>query len=318
MIENFKYYTIKTNLRKDPKKWLVTGAAGFIGSHLVEHLLCNRQTVIGIDNFSNSSFETVQQIKKIDGGNFIFHEIDYNNINNILCGVDYVIHLGSRISVQESLIDPIGFFKNNVAGFVQLLNDCIEYDIKKLVYASSSAIYGEQTNDQFSIYGADKRSIEAYANAYMKNFNIETVGLRFFNVYGPRQKADSPYSAVIPIFIDALKKDKPPTIFGGSQYRDFVYVMDVIQALILASVQPICDKSCFDICGDSNQTSNVRIKDLFYIIQNILGSKVCPIIKERKRGDILYSSGDNSYAKSSIGYNPEFSFDEGLRFTIGL
>ena len=256
---NSLYQSIRESLQSKKSVWLVTGAAGFIGSHLVEELLTLNQEVIGIDNFLTGKKINLDLIKiaqpKNFKNNFSFYEIDITNADqlNELPKIDYVLHQAALGSVPRSIENPIDTNHNNVTGFLNMLVFAKNQNIEKFIYASSSSVYGdhpelpkieEQTGNLLSPYALSKKVNEQYAEVFSRVYKIKTVGLRYFNVFGPRQDPNGQYAAVIPKWINATIQNKPITINGdGSTSRDFCYIKNVIQANILAALGDMPDKN---------------------------------------------------------------------------
>jgi nucleoside-diphosphate-sugar epimerase len=301
--------------------YVVTGGGGFIGSHIVEELLQRNQTVKIIDDFSTGNRQNVQAF----AGAAEIMEADLagsTDLVQFLKGADYVIHQAAIPSVPKSIIDPLKTHHANVSGTLRLLVACREAGVKRVVYASSSSLYGdsptlpkheEMIPNPLSPYGAQKLFGEMYCRVFTTAYGLETVSLRYFNVFGPRQDATSQYSGVLALFIPAVLQDRKPTIYGdGLQSRDFTYVRDVVEANLLACKAPKAAGLAFNIaCGD-----RITVNSMLQKINKITGKDIAPIHAEPRAGDIKHSQADITRAKELLGYEPKVSFDEGLRYTI--
>lgn len=300
---------------------LVTGGCGFIGSHLVEALLGRGHQVIVVDNLSTGSLENIAHIlNQVE-----FYEDDIRNlvaIKRIMRGVDYVYHEAAVSSVMESIADVVRTNGANVSGTVNVLHASCDAEVKRVIYASSSAVYGntatvpivEMTHpDAISPYAASKIAGEMYMRAFYHSYGLETISLRYFNVYGPRQKSDSEYAAVIPKFIQTMLKGDLPIIYGdGRQSRDFVYVEDVVTANLLAMDTRNAYGQALNI-GSGQSTS---IGELFCCLQDIVGAQGEPVFRKMRKGDVKHSWADIDAASNDLGYSPSISFEEGLRSTL--
>tara|TARA_B100000989_G_scaffold256321_1_gene205453 strand:- start:11742 stop:12728 length:987 start_codon:yes stop_codon:yes gene_type:complete len=312
--------------------WLITGAAGFIGSHLIDYLLENNQKVIGIDNFINGKKENITYIENKHASNinnFSFYDIDIrsNEVGNLFSGVDFVLHQAALGSVPRSFKEPEIFNEININGFVNVLKASINSNVKSFVYASSSSVYGDCDNlpqeesmigNPLSPYAFSKRSNEVYADFYETTMRI--CGLRYFNVFGLRQDPDGEYAAVIPKWIQNFKQNREVHIYGdGLISRDFCYIKNVIQANILAAINPNLEKSeIFNIaCG-----AKITLNDLSILIKDIINenndepTNSAILHKDSRHGDIIHSYADISKAKKILNYNPLYSVKDGLRELI--
>ncbi len=302
--------------------YLVTGGAGFIGSHLVDELVRLGHTVKVLDNLSTGRLVNLEhQLAVIE---FIEKDIrDFDACRSACAGVDYVLHQAALGSVPRSIEDPISSHDVNVTGTVNMLRAAAESGVKRFVYASSSAVYGdhpglpkieEEIGQQLSPYAVTKYADELYAGVFHKNYGLQTVGLRYFNVFGPRQDPDSAYAAVIPLFVSALMAGKSPRINGdGEQSRDFTYVENVVQANLLAAVAPetvageVLNVACHD---------RITVNRLFARIQTLLGSGIGAEHGPDRAGDIRHSFATIDKAKRLLGYRGEISFEEGLKRSL--
>jgi len=332
---NSLYQSIRESLQSKKSVWLVTGAAGFIGSHLVEELLTLNQEVIGIDNFLTGKKINLDLIKiaqpKNFKNNFSFYEIDITNADqlNELPKIDYVLHQAALGSVPRSIENPIDTNHNNVTGFLNMLVFAKNQNIEKFIYASSSSVYGdhpelpkieEQTGNLLSPYALSKKVNEQYAEVFSRVYKIKTVGLRYFNVFGPRQDPNGQYAAVIPKWINATIQNKPITINGdGSTSRDFCYIKNVIQANILAALGDMPDKNAgiYNIsCGGQTTLNELAkfIQDEVALYVKNLKSEI--LYQDFRKGDIKHSIADISMASKFLGYDPEYDFESGMKETI--
>jgi UDP-glucose 4-epimerase len=300
-------------------KIVVTGGAGFIGSHIVEYWLNEKAEVHIIDNLRSGYLSNVEIFP-----NAIFHKgsiTDRDLVFKVLDGADYVHHLAALVSVPESIEKPHECFDINVDGLIHVLDASKEFGVKKVVLSSSAAIYGDnpispKTTDMKpepkSPYGITKLDGEYYLNMYQEMFQLGTISLRYFNVFGPRQDPKSQYAAAIPIFIDRALKNQPIFIYGdGTQTRDFIFVKDVIKANILAATQ----KDVYGVFNVANGSA-ISINEIASLIIKITQSK-SPIIYEKKRpGDIKDSLASIETTKEKLKFNPQVNLKEGLEETI--
>jgi nucleoside-diphosphate-sugar epimerase len=301
--------------------YVVTGGAGFIGSHIVEELLRRNETVRVIDNFSTGKWDNVEPFE--GGAEIIEADIaEGKNLSGFLKGADYVIHQAAIPSVPKSILDPVRSHHANVNGTLQLLNASREANVKRIVYASSSSVYGDSPTlpkhegmmpNPLSPYGAQKLFAEIYCQVFSRAYGLETVSLRYFNVFGPRQDSTSQYSGVLALFIPAVLQNKRPTIYGdGLQSRDFTYVQNVVEANLQACAVPVVAGQVFNVaCGD-----RITVNSMLQQINKITGKDIVPIYADPRPGDIKHSQADITRAKEHLGYQPKVSFEEGLRNTI--
>jgi nucleoside-diphosphate-sugar epimerase len=301
--------------------YVVTGGGGFIGSHIVEELLRQGETVKIIDNFSTGKRENTQPFS----GRAEIIEADISESRDLaqfVKGADYVIHQAAIPSVPKSIIDPVKSHQANVNGTLQLLVACRDGGVKRVVYASSSSLYGDSPTlpkhegmmpNPLSPYGAQKLFGEMYCQVFTKAYGLETVSLRYFNVFGPRQDAMSQYSGVLALFIPAVLQGRRPTIYGdGLQSRDFTYVKNVVGANLLACTAPGVGGQVFNVaCGD-----RITVNSMLQQINKAAGKDIAPIYADSRAGDIKHSQADITRAKEHLGYQPVVSFEDGLRDTI--
>src|SRR5688572_16937517 len=301
--------------------YVVTGGAGFIGSHIVEELLRRNQTVKVIDNFSTGKQEN---LKPFEGKAEIFTAdiAESPDLADIFRGADYVIHQAAIPSVPKSIIDPVKSHNANVNGTLRVLLGARDAGVKRVVYASSSSLYGDSPTlpkhegmnpNPLSPYGAQKLFGEMYCTVFTKAYGLETVSLRYFNVFGPRQDATSQYSGVLALFIPAVLQNRRPTIHGdGLQSRDFTYVQNVVEANLLACTAAGVGGQAFNIaCGD-----RITVNSMLQQINEITGKDISPIYVEPRSGDIKHSQADITRAREHLGYAPKVSFSHGLGQTI--
>lgn len=330
------YNELKQKLTASPQKWFVTGAAGFIGSHLVEFLIESGQEVVGIDNFSNSSQENIEELKKanpnLNWNRFQFHKIDVCNQAGLFetaKGCDYVLHQAALGSVPRSISDPISNHESNVTGTLQVLYVSEKLKIKKVIYASSSSVYGdskiypqkeEQIGAPLSPYAVSKRMCEIYAANFAMVYTLPAIGLRYFNVFGPRQRPDGPYAAVIPKWITSIFQNQQTQIHGdGETSRDFCFVKNVVKANILAALNtdPSLNGQVFNIALGGTTTLNQLHQHIAQFIHSQTGRAVVPPqYGPFRQGDIKLSCADISKAKKLLNFNPEFSVKEGLEKAV--
>ncbi len=306
---------------------LITGGAGFIGSNLAEELLRHPQVTLVrvMDNLSTGSTENIREFT----GNprFEFLEADIRNYNDCLkaCdGIDLISHQAALGSVPRSIHDPLTTNDVNITGTLNIFTAAKEKGVKRVVYAASSSTYGDhpglpkvedKTGNPLSPYAVTKLVNELYAKVYASVYGMKLIGLRYFNIFGPKQNPKGPYAAVIPLFAEAILKNKPPVINGdGSHSRDFTYVDNAVQANILA---------LFTENGQAlNQVYNIAcgeqttLNELFEILKNEAGSALQPIHGPERAGDVRHSLADISKARSLLGYDVKVNVKEGLRNTL--
>ena len=305
---------------KQDKRVLITGGAGFIGSHLAEELTRRGYYVIILDDLSTGKMENIELLLKKENAEFIQGSItDLPLLQKLFQGVDYVFHQAALPSVLRSVEDPLSTNKVNITGTLNVLLAARDNNVKKVIYASSSSVYGDtatlpKTEDMVphpqSPYTVTKLAGEYYCQVFYQVHGLPTVCLRYFNVYGPRQNPNSQYAAVIPRFIQRVLGDKPPIIFGdGEQTRDFTFVKDAVEANILAAES--------DATGVFNigKGESISINRLAELIIELVGKGVKPVHREPRLGDIRHSLADISKAKA-FGYDPNYNLEEGLRETI--
>ncbi len=302
-------------------RYLVTGGGGFIGSNLVEALLAQGEFVRVLDNFSTGRRSNLQafarDIELIEGDLRSYHVVA-----KAVQGIDFVLHQAALPSVPRSIADPITTNEVNVMGSLNLFHASVEARVKRIVYAGSSSVYGDTpvspkheglTPNPKSPYAVSKLAVEHYAGVFYQLYGLETVGLRYFNVFGPRQDPNSQYSAVIPKFLRAMKHGVAPTVHGdGLQSRDFTYVANNVAANLLACQAPGVAGRVYNIaCGD-----NHSLLDLIGLFNKLMGTAIAPQFLDARPGDILHSTADISRAKAELGYQPTVGFEEGLALLL--
>ena len=330
-----RYEEVKNQLKSAPKTWLVTGVAGFIGSNLLEHLLLLDQKVIGLDNFATGHQHNLDEVESEVSAeqwqNFSFIQGDIRNmedcqkaINLHGVSVDYVLHQAALGSVPRSIADPILTNSANITGFVNMLTAAKEAKVKTFVYAASSSTYGdhpalpkveENIGKPLSPYAVTKYVNELYADVFHKTYGLNSMGLRYFNVFGKRQEPNGAYAAVIPKWTASMIENQDLFINGdGETSRDFCFVENAVQANILAAVADEAGK---------NQVYNVALGDrttlneLFSSLASALGNNGVSytkkaIYRDFRAGDVRHSQADISKAKSLLGYQPEYRIQQGI------
>jgi len=302
--------------------YLVTGGAGFIGSHIVDELLKRRERVRVLDNLSTGKKEHLTHC--FEAVEFVEGDIrDMDTCRRACDGVDYVLHQAALGSVPRSIEDPLTAHEVNVTGTVKMLVAARDAKVKRFVYAASSSTYGDhpglpkvegEIGAPLSPYAVTKYADELYSQVFGRCYGLETVGLRYFNVFGPRQDPFSQYAAVIPIFVSALLKGKAPVIDGdGNQTRDFTYVANAVDANLLAcTAQKEAVGEVFNVaCG-----VRTSLNHLYCILQELLDVDLRPIYGSARKGDVRDSLADISKAERLLKYHPLVSFDEGLKRSI--
>jgi UDP-N-acetylglucosamine 4-epimerase len=333
MVANPAYEQCKQYLMGHPKIWLITGVAGFIGSHLLSQLLELNQKVIGIDNFATGSQENLAAVQKNVSQekwqNFTFIEgdiCDRELCRKITQDIDYVLHQAALASVPRSINNPMDTHDVNVTGFLNILNACRESSqVKRLVYASSSSVYGDhpklpkieaEIGQPVSPYAANKFMNEVYANTFSRCYEMTLVGLRYFNVFGPRQNPNGPYAAVIPLWLDAILNNKPVYINGdGETSRDFCNVVNVVQANILSAVADLpIGNFIYNVAAGERTTLN----ELYKLIQENIAVfypealTYKPSYRDFRAGDVRHSLADISKITQGIGYQPQVMVKQGI------
>ena len=302
-------------------RYLVTGGAGFIGSHIAEALAKRGDSVRVLDNFSTGfrhNFDGFAESVEV----FEADVTDADAVARAVDGVDCIFHQAALASVPRSVEHPLDTNAACVTGTLTVLDQARRAGVRRVVYAASSSAYGDQPFSSkrevdlpspLSPYAVAKLAAEYYCHAFYHTYGLETVCIRYFNVFGPRQDPDSPYSAVIPLFITSLLEGKPPTVYGdGEQSRDFTFVENVVHGNLLAA-------EAKDVAGLTINVANGRSTSLLSLIQQLntlLGTKVDPHFAEPRAGDVKHSLADITRAEQLLGYAPPVSFEEGLRRSI--
>jgi nucleoside-diphosphate-sugar epimerase len=303
--------------------YLITGIGGFIGSSLARALLKRGEQVRGVDNFSTGKLENVAEIRdRID-----FHEadiLDLGAMKSACQGVDYVLHQAAIPSVPKSVLDPLGSNRANVDGTVNILVAARDAKVKRVVYAASSSAYGDTPTlpkhegmvpNPISPYAVAKLASEHYMISFYRCYGLETVALRYFNIFGPRQDPSSPYSGVLAKFITQMLRGEQPTIFGdGGQSRDFTYIDNAVDANLLACQAPAaeCAGQVFNVATGRRVTLN----ETFELLRGLTSYSGKPNYGPERGGDIKHSLADISKAETHLRYRPKVNFEEGLRRTV--
>jgi UDP-glucose 4-epimerase len=300
---------------------LVTGGAGFIASHIAEACVQRGDKVRVLDNLSMGFMHNLRNVER--DIEFIKGDVaDPDMAARATRGVEIVFHQAALASVPLSLERPLDTHSACATGTLNILHHSAKSGVRRVVYAASSSAYGDRPYSAkretdlpqvLSPYAAAKLAGELYCQAYFYSFGLETVGLRYFNVFGPRQDPASPYSAVIPLFVTAILGGQPPTIFGdGGQSRDFVFVKNVVQGNLLAAEKAEAAGKVFNM-AEGRQTSLLQLLEL---LSKLLGQTVKPNFQPARQGDVRESLADISQARTLLGYHPQNSLEEGLRQTI--
>lgn len=326
-----KYEQIQQELLESPKTWLVTGAAGFIGSNLLEKLLKLNQTVVGLDNFATGHQHNLDEVKSLvseeQWSRFNFMEGDIREpkvCQQAALGVDYVLHQAALGSVPRSIADPLTTNAANITGFLNMLQASKEEGVASFTYAASSSTYGdhpalpkveENIGNPLSPYAVTKYVNELYAGVYARTYGFKTIGLRYFNVFGPRQDPNGAYAAVIPKWTASMIKGEEVFINGdGETSRDFCFIENTVQMNILAATAnddakgqvynvAVGDRTTLNTLYDSIQNS---------LAKNRITNQSKPTYRDFREGDVRHSQADISKAKNNLGYEPEFNIQQGI------
>jgi UDP-glucose 4-epimerase len=302
-------------------KCLVTGGAGFIGSHIVEGLLERGDEVCVLDNFSTGKEENLKDFQgEID---LIKGDLrEQTDLLKAIQDIEYIFHQAAFVSVPLSMEDPEECFEVNVNGTIKLLSAANESGVKRVVMASSAAVYGDNPAvpltedaqlDPLSPYAASKRVGEIYTKIYSDLLDLDVVALRYFNVYGPRQNPQSDYAAVIPIFIKKILAGEKPVIYGdGGQSRDFIYIDDIVRANLLAAESTQAAGRVVNICSGTE----INLLQLVENLSTIFSREVQPNFERERPGDIYRSSGDPTLARDILEFKPQMDLETGLRKTV--
>lgn len=323
------YEQTLASIRAHPKTWLVTGAAGFIGSSLIEALLSANQTVVGFDNFTTGKRENIKLLTALGGSRFTLREGDIRNLDacrEACRGVEAILHEAAQVSVPASMEDPVTTHDINTTGFMNVLLAAREQRVRRVVYASSCAVYGDSTRlplsedeptQPLSPYAMSKLANEVYAGSFCRSYEMTAVGLRYFNVFGPRQDPKGVYAAVIPLWASAMIANSEIQIFGdGSTTRDFCYVGNVIQANLLAATA--------ELAPGTHEVLNVAaggrtsLNQLFELIRSALLpdhphlKSFQVAYRDFRAGDIRHSQADITKAGRVLSYRPACTVEQGL------
>ena len=301
--------------------YLVTGGAGFIGSNIVGELVRHGETVRVVDNLATGHIENLASVRQ----KIQWHEADIRDLENIrpdFEGVDYVIHLAAIPSVPRSISDPLTSNAVNIDGILNVLLAARDASAKRLVFSASSAAYGDhpalprvetQEPRPLSPYALTKLTGEYYCKIFTQVYGLETVALRYFNIFGPRQSPDSPYSGVLSLFISAYMEGKTPAIFGdGEQSRDFTYIQNTVDATLRACTAPESSGRVINVGTGERHTLNETIR----ILNRIFGVQVTARYDAARTGDVQHSHANISQARKVLGYEPQVRFEEGLNKTV--
>lgn len=306
--------------------YLVTGGAGFIGSHIVETLLRQGHSVRVLDNFSTGKRENLQDVARNQGSDRL--EVlegdvrDAGRVNEAVQGVDFLFHEAAFVSVPQSMEEPQACFDVNISGTSLLFDAARKAGVRRAVVASSAAVYGESDAlplveetplSPLSPYAVSKRVKEMYAELFTRSFGLEVAALRYFNVYGPRQRPDSMYAAAVPIFARRLLDGKPVTVYGdGGQSRDLINVRDVVRANLVASEHPDAAGKVFNVCTGIE----TRLLDLLDVMYELIPNVPAPQFAAPRAGDIYRSLGSPHKAADMLGFRAEISLADGLKETV--
>jgi len=328
-----KIEKVKQNLIKAPKTWLITGVAGFIGSNLLEALLSLDQKVIGLDNFSTGYRHNLDEVRHSVTNEqwqyFDFIEGDirsFDTCTTVCKPADYVLHQAALGSVPRSIEDPIRTNENNITGFLNMLVAARDAGVKRFVYAASSSTYGDhpglpkkedKIGKPLSPYAVTKYVNELYADVFARTYGKEAVGLRYFNIFGPRQDPKGAYAAVIPLWFFGMIKGEPVYINGdGETSRDFCYIENCIQANLLAAFTE--DKNAINQVFNVAYGERTSLNELFDLIREQVSQKfphirnLQPQYRDFRTGDVRHSLADIGISRALLGYDPEFSVRDGL------
>jgi len=333
-----RFENIKQKVAAGDNRWLVTGAAGFIGSHLVECLLRLEQRVVAIDNFSSGSHANLDAIAQSVGTEryaskleFVEGDIgDLEACRRVCRDVDYVLHHAALSSVPLSIENPLDSYATNVGGSLNLMRASQLAGVKRFVYASSAAVYGDhpslphreaETGIQLSPYAVGKFACERFARNFFDCYQLPTIGLRYFNIFGPRQSAQNAYASVIPSFATDMLNHRPVQIFGdGDSSRDFCYIENVVQANLLAALteSSACFGQVFNLCSGRR----ISVLELYRSIRRYFEENRPrlpihePEFRQARPGDIRHSAGDVSKLTQMLAYKPAHDFAAGLKETL--
>jgi len=302
-------------------RFLVTGGAGFIGSHIVETLVKRGESIRVLDNFSSGRMDNLRPaMKRIE---LIRGDIrDKRTCLKVTKGIDFVLHQAALRSVPKSMKNPAEYNEVNINGTLNMLEAAAAHKVKRLVFASSSSVYGEVDNfpekeafvpGPISPYALTKLTGEHYCGIFNRYFKLETVCLRYFNVFGPRQSLDDEYAVVIPKFITCMLNDEHPPIYGtGKQSRDFTFVSNVVEANLLAAKRPGAAGKVFNVASGKDYS----VLDLVKILNKILGKNIKPVFLHKRPGDVFKTLADLTSIKKTLGFRPKVDFIKGLDLAV--
>jgi len=327
------YADLLARLKRDPKRWLVTGAAGFIGSALTETLLGHGQHVVGLDNLSTGHRRNVDDAvaaTKDSKPRFSFIEGDIRDeptVSRACDGIDFVLHQAALGSVPRSMNDPFSSHDSNVSGFLRMLVAARDAKVQRFVYASSSSVYGDdptlpkvegKEGAPLSPYAATKRINETYAKTFQSCYGLQTIGLRYFNVFGRRQDPNGPYAAVIPRWLDDLRNDRQCKIFGdGTNSRDFCYVDNAVQANILAATTDAAPLVYNVGCGGRTDLNTLhRLLRTNAATYHPPAGSATPTYEDPRPGDVPHSQADIGSIEANLLYAPTHDVSAGLKETV--
>jgi len=330
---NPAYAAVKKKLQSDPKHWLITGVAGFIGSNLLEHLLKLDQAVVGLDNFITGKEKNMDEVKSLvserQWSRFKFIKGDIRDLT--ICqqassGIDYVLHEAALGSVPRSLEDPINTNENNITGTLNVLVAARDNRVRRIVYAASSSTYGDhpglpkvedKIGKPLSPYAVTKYVNELYADVFSRCYGLEAIGLRYFNVFGPRQDPEGAYAAVIPKWIASMIKNEPVYINGtGETSRDFCYIENVIQINLLAATHD--NPAAINLVYNAAVNARTNLNELFEMLRSKLEKKYNhlmnfkPVYRDFRPGDVKHSQANIDKAVKLLGYEPTHTVQRGL------
>ena len=306
-------------------RYLITGGAGFIGSSIAQHLTKQGHFVRVLDNFYSGKEENLDFTKGLGKDKFELIRGDITNpadCDKACHGMDFVLHQAALRSVPKSLEDPLSYNKVNIDGILHMLQAASKHKIKRFVFASSSSVYGDtdkfpEREDHYPLlispYALSKLTGEYYCRIFSEFFGVETVCLRYFNVFGPKQALDDEYAVVVPKFIHCILNDQPPPIFGtGKQSRDFTYIENVISANILSATTPGIKHDVFNVANGKDNT----VLELVDALNKIIGKNIQPKMLPVRAGDVFRTSADIGKIRQKIKYQPLVNFEDGLKLTV--
>lgn len=332
------YNSVKDKLQKEEFTWLITGVAGFIGSNLLESLLKLNQKVIGLDNFATGHQRNLDEVKGLVKGDqwrrFTFIEGDiraFGSCARACKGVDYVLHQAALGSVPRSLEDPITTNETNISGFLNMMVAARDAGVKNFVYAASSSTYGDHPalpkveaniGNPLSPYAVTKYVNELYADVFARSYDFNTIGLRYFNIFGPRQDSGGAYAAVIPKWVSSILKKEPVYINGdGETSRDFCYIKNAVQANILAATTQEIDglNQVYNVAVGDRTTLNQLFQAIALRLADVVPGVAAlePTYRDFRPGDVRYSQADISKAAELLGYEPSHNIEAGLNEAMG-